>query len=532
LLPSNLLITRKRGDKIRPVFAELNRQNLRVAELLVRTHEDYVGKKKGELKETLEELEDLGYDYRYVRGLSTLLERRCQLEPKTARDPIEARRQVFSIAHRKGLPTTPGERLQVLKQAALELDVDVEDLEESLYADLEDEFMVKGFEPVDPEALVKQYNLSLTQTLLFYSTELTFTTIGNWQQIFRQIKWLGLIYTVRRDFKGIHVRVDGPASIFKLNRRYGTGLAKLVPSIVQNREWSLKARILRKRERRLLNFELDSRRDGPCIEALKMRAEEKKETYDSQVERDFATRFKALETGWTLTREPEPIPAGQYVMIPDFGFQKGRSKVYMEVVGFWTQEYLKEKVKKLGLVGDIDMIVAVDEDLACSKLDRAGKKLNVLYYHRKIPLRPVLAHLRAREERLVEEQSKLLSVGGLVTQKPVVEVRELAETLGVLEEAVERVLEGKEFPGYLRLGDMFIRAEKMREIQELLGNRASLGELNLDEASRIIEEAGGRRPAQILDALGYRIDWKGIDAKSAKISKKSNTSPVGEMRHG
>jgi predicted nuclease of restriction endonuclease-like RecB superfamily len=512
------LITRKWRDTIRPVFAKVNQQNLKVAELLVQTHENYVGKKKGELSEAIEELEDLGYDYRYVRGLSTLLERRCQLEPKAAADPIEARRQVFGIAHQKALPTTPAERLTVLKQASLELEVSVKELEESLYADLEDEFTVKGFEAVGPEALIKQYNLSLAQTLLFYSTELIFTTIGNWQQIFRQIKWLGLIYTIRRDYKGIHVRVDGPASIFKMNRRYGTSLAKLLPSVIQNREWSLKATILRKGERRLLNLELDSQRDGLYMEALKTKTE-RKETYDSQVERDFATRFKALDTGWTLTREPEPIPVGQYVMIPDFGFEKGRSKVYLEVVGFWTPEYLEEKARKLGLVGDIDMIVAVDKDLACRKLKRAGEKFNVIYYHRRIPLRPILAHLRAREERLVEEQSKVLSVGGLVMRKPVVEVRELAERLGVLEEAIERVLEGKEFPGYLRLGDMFIRAEKMREIRELLENRVSQGELNLDEASRIIEEAGGKRSARILNALGYRIDWKGIDTKSAKIIK-------------
>jgi predicted nuclease of restriction endonuclease-like RecB superfamily len=521
LLPSNLLVTRKWRDTIRPVYARLDQGNLEVAKLLIQTYENHLGKKKGEVNEAVAELEDLGYDYRYVRGLSTILDRRCQLEPKAATEPVRARREVFKIAHQKGLPTARGARRTILSEAASELEVTVEELEESFYADLEDEFILGGFEPVDPEALVKQYNLSLTQTLLFYSTELTFTTVGNWQRIFRQIKWLGLIYTILRDNNRTHVKVDGPASLFKLNRRYGTSLAKLLPAIIQNKEWSLRAKVLRwKGDRRLLDLELDSQKHGGIMETFWKT--DHTEVYDSQVERDFASRFKALDTGWQLTREPEPIPVGRHVMIPDFGFQKGGLKVYLEVVGFWTPQYLEEKVKKLELLGDKNMIVAADRDLACQKLERVGKRLNVVYYHRRIPLKPILDHLIAREERLVKEQTKLLRVDHLILQKPVVEVRELAENLGVLENAVKEVLREKEFPGYRRLGDMFIKQANLTDIRERLENRLERGELSLREASRIIEAAGGRRPATILDALGYKIRWQGIDPQSAEIHRKRN----------
>ncbi len=67
---------------------------------------------------------------------------------------------------------------------------------------------------------------------------------------------------------------------------------------------------------------------------------EETEVYDSRVEQDFAYRFKALHTGWTVTREPEPLPVGNRVMIPDFALQKGGLKVYLEVMGFWTPRYL------------------------------------------------------------------------------------------------------------------------------------------------------------------------------------------------
>jgi predicted nuclease of restriction endonuclease-like RecB superfamily len=504
LLPSSLLITRRWRDKIRPVYAQLNKENLEGARVLVQTYGDYVGKTKGELSEAVNGLEDLGYDYRYVRGLSTLLDRRCQLEAKATIDAIKSRRLVFKIAHKIGFPTTPEARRTVLNRAAIELRVTAEILEESLYGDLEDELVLKDFKPVDSEGLVKQYNLSLTQTLFFYSTELTFSTVGNWQRIFRQIKWLGLIYTIWKSDGVYEVKVDGPASLFKLNRRYGTRLAKLLPTIIQNPVWNVEAKILRcKGDTRLLNLELDNKKHGGIMKALKGFGGT--EDYDSKVEQNFATRFRALDTGWTLIREPEPIPVGRRVMIPDFGFRRA---------------------KKLELLGDIDMIVAANNELACQKLDKIGEKLNLIYYKRRIPLKPILDHLRVREKQLVKEQIERLRIKSFNFQKPVVEPKELAEMLGVLEDAMKEILMEREFPGYIRLGDMLIKETKLEEIREKLENRLIQGELNLREASRIIESAGGRRPTSVLNALGYSIKWRGIDPQSAKICRRNKREKI------
>ena len=507
------------------MYAQPNQRNLEIAKLLVQTYGGYLGKKKGELNEVVNGLEDLGYDYRYVRGLSALLDRRCQLEPKATMDPVKVRRHLFKISQTKGFPTTSKVRQALLLQAAKDLEITVEELEESFYGDLEDELILKNFKSVDPEALVKQYNLSLTQTLLFYSTELSFTTIGNWQSIFRQIKWLGLIYTIERRDGGYEVTVDGPASLFKLNRRYGTSLAKLLPIVIQNSNWQMKAKILHRREdRRLLDLELNSKKHGGIMKAFE--TPEKAEIYDSQLEQDFAKRFRALDTGWTLTREPEPIPVGRRVMIPDFGFQKVGMTVYLELAGFWTPQYLEDKIRKLQQLPDVDMIVAANRDLACQKLDKIAEKLNLIYYKQKIPLRPILVHLRTKEDRLAREQARRLSAKPFTIQKTIVDAKEIAAELGVLEDAVKQALIEREFLEYTRLGDMLIKKTKMKEIREQLENRLNKEELNLVEASRIIEEAGGRRTANILDALGYIIEWSGIDPNSTKIRRKEKIARV------
>ncbi len=520
MLPSSLLITRRWRDRITPVYAQSTQENFELARLLIQTYRDHLGKRKDELNEATEGLEELGYDYRYVRGLSTLLGRRCQLELKSTMDPVEVRRTTFRIAHEKGLPMNQEQRQVIFRQAAQELGLAMEELEESLYGDLEGELILRGFESPDPEALVKQYNLSLTQTLLFSSTELNFTTQGNWQQIFRQIKWLGLIYTISRSDGGYEVKVDGPISLFKLNRRYGTSLAKLLPSIVQSDEWNIKAKILhRKAEKRLLNLELNSEKHGRYMETFDM----SKEVYDSLVEQDFADRFNALSTGWTLIREPEPIPVGRQVMIPDFSFQKGGLKVYMEIAGFWTSQYIEEKIKKLSLLGDIDMIVAANKNLACQKLDKIGERLNLVYYQRRVPLRPILTYLKSKEERLVKEQTRYLKAKAFKIQKPIIEVGELAARLEVQEEALRRVLKDKEILGYANVGDLLIEQSRLKEIHEVIEDRLEQGELSLHEVSRIVETAGGKRVTSILAVLGYDVEWQGIDSKSAKIRRKNKT---------
>jgi predicted nuclease of restriction endonuclease-like RecB superfamily len=519
LLPSGLLITRKWRDRINPVYVELNSENISVTQLLIQTYINHLEKRKFELNEALSGLEDLGYDYRYIRGLSILLDRKCLFESKTTLDPVKIRKLVFKITHTFGFPTTPEARRNILHQSASELGITIETLENTLYSDLEDEFILKDIAPITPESLLRGYNLSLTQTLFFYSTELLFTVSGNWQRIFRQIKWLGLIYTIWKKDETYEVRVDGPISLFKLNRRYGTRLAKLLPTILQSPDWSVKAKILHRRgERRLLNLELDTHKHGRYLASL-VKPEEAV-VYDSLIEQDFAKRFNLLDTGWTLTREPGPIPVGKHVMLPDFLFEKGSLKVYLEVVGFWTPQYLQNKIKKLGLVDSLDMIVAVDKNLACQKLEQLREKLHVIYYHRKISLKPILLHLQEKETLLVNTQLKFLRTIPLSIQKPVVTIKELAERLGVLEATIKEILKERQISGYVHLGDILIKQSKLTEIKKRLKALLDEQELYFTEASQIISNIDGLNTTAILDTLGFKIEWHGIDPRLAKITLK------------
>lgn len=520
MLPSHLLLTRTRRDRIYPVYAAVGEETLALARMLVQTYAAHVGAQKGALSDAVTEFEELGYDHRFIRGLAVLLDRRCHLAMRPGADPVRVRRRVFTLAHQGALPTTPTARTAVLARAAATLGITVDALESTFYADLDDELVLNAFHPVDPASLLRQYNLSLTQTLLFHATELRFTAAGNWQHLFRTIKWLGLIYAVERGDTGYMVTVDGPVSLFKLIHRYGARLARLLPTLTRSDRWRLTATILRRTgERRLRTLQLNSATHGPCLPVPDATPEPR---YDSQVEADFARRFDALRTGWTLRREPEPLPVGRQVLIPDFRFERSGVAVYLEIVGFWTPRYLREKLKKFAQLRGVDMLVAADKQLACRGLEQLGATFPVIYYTRRVPLKPVLTHLKAREAQLVNDQIQQLHTTGIHPRHPAVDVRDLAAQLGVLADAVRATLRSQPVAGYTRLGDLLIADTKLDELAALLERRRRAGPLSLSDAATIVEAAGGRRPTTVLAHLGYQVQWRGIDPRSARVVKAAD----------
>jgi predicted nuclease of restriction endonuclease-like RecB superfamily len=83
--------------------------------------------------------------------------------------------------------------------------------------------------------------------------------------------------------------------------------------------------------------------------------------FDSGLEERFAEKFGETRDGWRLRRETLLLEAGERLVIPDFVFHHDDGTVVaLEIVGYWTPEYLAEKFGKLARVtADIPVIVAV-----------------------------------------------------------------------------------------------------------------------------------------------------------------------------
>jgi len=173
MLPAEHLRVHRRGEAIRPLYLE---EDTSLAKTMIAVYRDHAGRRRRELAEALSDCEELGYDYRLVRGLASVLDHRAVFGVNAPVPPLAARSEVFKAAGAR-VVTAEGERLEVLREVAGSMGVTAEELDASLYADLDDEQLMTSFTAPEPEELNRYYNYAQTVALLAYSRTLKLMTL-------------------------------------------------------------------------------------------------------------------------------------------------------------------------------------------------------------------------------------------------------------------------------------------------------------------------------------------------------------------
>lgn len=168
LAPEHIRVKRRKGT-MKPIYA--SEEELGLAKTLVSVHRDAVEKTRRELREAVSDCEELGYDYKLVRGLASLLEERCAFESRAVILPLKARKAVFGEAGHI-VVATEEKRNRAMANAAFRLGISTLELEQSLYADLDDEQTLAGFEEPEPLDLLKEYNFALVVALVAHGKRL------------------------------------------------------------------------------------------------------------------------------------------------------------------------------------------------------------------------------------------------------------------------------------------------------------------------------------------------------------------------
>ncbi|MFB6198685.1 MAG: DUF790 family protein [Halobacteriaceae archaeon] len=499
MLTKELLEVDKHRPTIQPKYRDVD-DNHRVAERVIEAYQP--GKTRAEIDADLEPLET--HDtFKLIRALSKLLDRRVEYQEQAPVSPRRLREAAFE----SGFVTSESERDGALADVADRHELTPEEVDEYLWADQEEEEVLVSQPDIDPRALLRQYNLSATQTLLFDAVELRFTISDNYQEVFGLISYLGLMYTVDDD---LEITVSGPASILKQTRKYGTSMAKLVPSIMTADEWTMSAQVETEvnDETRIYEFSLDSTQRELFPEHTA------EQTYDSDVERDFANRIDSLAEKWSITREPTILRTGTRVMIPDFSFERHGHEFYLEVVGFWTPEYLEEKLAKVRDVkSEHPIVLAVNESLNCTKGDFEDANVDeVFFYDERIPVKPVLDRLRAIDERMVQRDLEAIEEGNIdIPEDEVSDISAIAAREGVVPEALEAFLEANA-SGTISNGK-YVPNEMLdairSEIETLDGDA-------LSDVNRVLERYGVAQG--ILEDIGYSVQYVSLDQEEAVIT--------------
>lgn len=405
MLPSTLLRIKKKGSKILPSFVHLTYENEFVASLLIEVYNEHVGRTLEELEESLEDvesqLEDMDYHPKFIRGLIELLNRRITTEKPKTKVPLDvARRTVFSVSSEKGFAVTKQVKSEILCEAARRLGVSAEELIEAFEASYEDSEVVTNFDAPNPVDLLRQYNLSLLQTLMFKATSMTIIanmTGTEAKSILGKVKLLGLMYMAEKENGMLKIHIDGPASILTQTRRYGTRMAKVLPVVLYLKTWRIRAEI--HHMNRYYALEIDERYSDLLPSKPQL-----EEEFDSMIEEDFMLRFKAFNMGWNIVREPEPMVVDGTVLIPDFALTKNGLKVFLEIMGFWTPSYVEKKLRKIGAVKDL-MIVAISKSLSCTKeinfVSKEHSNIKLLFFEEKLKTSDIAPVLRELEKQKI-----------------------------------------------------------------------------------------------------------------------------------
>ena len=600
MLTLQLLRVRTRNGVIFPLFCT-KEEEIELAKKIIQEFEQTWNNKerKAVLEDRIAAIEEsnAGSDYKLVRGFYALLERRCTFKSRDSNsdndgggtsntstisiiDPPRIRKAVFEESSKRGFALTELERREIAGSVASKLHLSSQDVVlKAMWSDLDDNLILDHFDTIHPEALVGWYNLSLMQTLLFNCTKLDFYISGglNWKRVLRSVKRLGLMYHLQQPQQQQENRIicslEGPLSLFKLTDRYGTLLAKLLPSIIfssdkkrergSGGEWHLDAWIVRKTMdgRKIYEFKISKNEipelmtdpyyssSFPSSSIMEKQVAGSSSLYndynnnfDSAVEERFAKRFEQAETGWRLTREPDPLVLSNGgAFIPDFMFEKYDKKIYLEIVGFWTKEYLERKLQKLADIFIISadsrkkrnnnkdktdlLFIAVNEDFACSKSSFSSvvpKEQLIFYKNDTVPVKPILDYLKSIDREMIERKVndpnlKIELDKDDNNNNAVISIQEVAQKYFIPAEVARRISLRDNNEKYIEAGMYLIPKSKAHKLESLLA-----GTTRFIDACSILSNEGIPESchAELIVKLGYDVSWQSIDASTAVIVKR------------
>jgi predicted nuclease of restriction endonuclease-like RecB superfamily len=299
---------------------------------------------------------------RRIEAFCKLLDDRA-VYPQDRRGKAAAlRRQVFRMAAEKHPLVRRTARVfghdeQAVKQEiARRLGRTWAQIDRELFADVIEFHRLARFDDYpNAEALLARYNVAQVQAALFDAESMTVWAAHDFKTILRYAKLARLMHTITRRGDGQYViRLDGPASVLRATRRYGVAMARFLPALVACRAWRMHAVIRTRRRGCSVGLDL-SAKDGLTSHLPSP------DEFDSSVEESFAAKWGSENReGWQLVREGEILHRHQKTFVPDFVFRHddGRT-VLMEIVGFWTPEYLQAKLDTLRLFEDEQVLLAV-----------------------------------------------------------------------------------------------------------------------------------------------------------------------------
>ena len=329
-------------------------------------------------------------DQRLADGLRKLVLDRCTFEVPEE-NPQELRAKVFERAAR-WREERRFDRDGVLASVAEELGLDAEKVAGLLYADLKSAHRLVELVDTTPSGLVQEYQRGQIQAVLLRAERVVVNVecedAAAYRNLFRKLKFHRLLYTIEKKGSGYRMVIDGPFSMFSASTKYGLQLAMIVPAIRACDRWSLDADVRWGKDRAKLRFHAEGgREDGEEPAPLPADVEKLLEK--------LKKRFKDGKTKWKPSRSKAILSLpGVGVCVPDLVFTRGKLKVYLEVMGFWSRAAVWQRVELIQAGLETPVLFAVPGRLRVSEAVLPDDVPGALYVYKGV------MSVKAVEERL------------------------------------------------------------------------------------------------------------------------------------
>jgi hypothetical protein len=446
MLTSEQSIVEYRAGRVVPdrLTQNTHRHYVEYAEKMLAVYRDGIGRQRRSLHRQIEAIfaDEPDCPVRRIEAFCKLLDDASVFQTDPSGKAAKLRLEVFSRAARLHPLVQEPDRLfeheeeAAKNQLAAELGTPWDEIEQSLYADVMAYQQLEQFTGYpDAGAFLSRYNVAQLQACLYRAESMTVTATRDLKTIIRYAKLAKLLHDITRG-EGVpplhvarpswpcssegeipsprqcrlggrdtsqagvqgrdalatsqahatyRITFSGPASVLRETRRYGVNFARFLPALLACKGWRMEA-VLQTPWKTCAKLVIS---DADRFTSHLPPPEE----FDSSLEQSLAGKFGPTRDGWQLIREGEILHDRQKTFIPDFTFRhEDGTQVFLEIVGFWTPEYLAVKRETLRHFRRHKILLAVPES---SIREGATITDNILVYKTVLKLPPLLAALEA-----------------------------------------------------------------------------------------------------------------------------------------
>lgn len=396
----------------------------------------------------------------------------------------------------------------------------------ALWVDCDDEKLLKKIK--EAKEIVVLYNQGVLATLFLNSENISIALPKLDGKILRKIyllcKYNGVLCDISGENNKYTLEISGPVELFGKPEKYGYNISVAAFSIfriLNGKDYSFSSNVFIKNRKSVLFMGADD------IKNTGIGSERKEETgheFDSAPEEKLYNFFSADKQSWKIEREPELIITKSFVYVPDFAYLRSKSRVYVEIMGYFTEHYQKKKIEKLKCIKklNIPMIIIASstyEDSIKKEIESIGYPI-VYFKGKDIPYGPVL---RVLEEKFSDFDERICEIEG-EKEEIASDIEKELETADFISDALLKeklkcftddefekcrdMILGMVKGTHIRGAGLF-SLKKLDDLKSII-EKAHSEKRDREYLKRSFAEIGVDKVEPVLAHFGYAVKWRGL----------------------